>query len=168
MLIQNCLPIPTCKNTPRGGSSIATMIRSRSTEIPLFLRWAHRFAPRPGCTEGERCASPKRGISRIISSNFYRTPYKAEVQLRRTSLPRTPVNKGIKKAWLSSGKDRVLRGFGISALTTTVLFGGEALSPGGRWPLLYDQKCFAGVRGQSRRIRCHPPRSATSLAVRDL
>ena len=32
-------------------------------------------------------------------------------------------------------KDRLLRGFGISN-HTPVLFGGEALSPGGRWPLL--------------------------------
>jgi hypothetical protein len=31
-------------------------------------------------------------------------------------------------------KDRLLRGFGISN-HTSVLFGGEALSPGGRWPL---------------------------------
>ena len=31
-------------------------------------------------------------------------------------------------------KDRELRGFGIST-HTPVLFGGEALSPGGRWPL---------------------------------
>src|SRR5215213_11718040 len=30
ILIQNCLPIPTCKNTPKGGSSMAIMIRSRS------------------------------------------------------------------------------------------------------------------------------------------
>src|SRR5215216_3675141 len=35
-LIQNCLPIPTCKNTPRGGRSIAIMIRSRSIEILLI------------------------------------------------------------------------------------------------------------------------------------
>jgi hypothetical protein len=65
----------------------------------------------------------------------------------------------------SGVKDRLLRSFGISA-HTPVLFGGEALSPGGRWPLPYYQKCYAGVRGQSRRSRCHP-RSATSRAVRD-
>jgi hypothetical protein len=63
-------------------------------------------------------------------------------------------------------KERVLRGFGISA-HTPVLFGGEALSPGGLWFLPYDQKCFAAVRGLSRRSRCHPPRSATSRAIRD-
>jgi hypothetical protein len=88
-------------------------------------------------------------------------------EVRRILLPCTQVNKGIKRAWLSSGKDRVLRGFGISALTPPVLFGGEALSLGGQRPLPYDQKCFAGVRGQSRRSRCHPPRGATSRAVRD-
>jgi hypothetical protein len=86
----------------------------------------------------------------------------------QTVSPRTPVNMGIKRAWLSSGKDLILRGFEISALTTTpVLFGGEALSLGGRSSLPYDQKRFAGVRGQSRCSRCHPPRSATSRAVRD-
>ncbi len=31
MLIQNCLPIPTCKNTPNGGRRIATTMRSKST-----------------------------------------------------------------------------------------------------------------------------------------
>jgi hypothetical protein len=36
MLIQNCLPIPTCKNTPKGGRSIAIMMRSRSI-VMLFL-----------------------------------------------------------------------------------------------------------------------------------
>ncbi len=65
----------------------------------------------------------------------------------------------------SGVKDHLLRSFGISA-HTPVHFGGEALSPEGCWPLPYDQKCYAGVRGQSRRSRCHP-RSATSRAVRD-
>ena len=37
MLIQNCLPIPTCKNTPRGGRSIATMMRRRSIKGPFLL-----------------------------------------------------------------------------------------------------------------------------------
>ena len=36
MLIQNCLPMPTCRNTPRGGRSIAIMMRSRSI-VYLFL-----------------------------------------------------------------------------------------------------------------------------------
>jgi hypothetical protein len=36
MFIQNCLPIPTCKNTPKGGRSIAIMMRSRSI-LSLFL-----------------------------------------------------------------------------------------------------------------------------------
>jgi aminoglycoside phosphotransferase (APT) family kinase protein len=41
-------------------------------------------------------------------------------------------------------------------------------SPGGRWPLPYDQMRFAGVRGRSRRSRYHHrSRSATSRAVRD-
>src|SRR5215208_1256840 len=65
---------------------------------------------------------------------------------------------------LSGVKDRILRGFG-SSVHTPMLFGGEDLSPGGRWPLPYDQTCLAGVRGQSRCSRCHP-RSATSQAVR--
>jgi hypothetical protein len=30
MFIQNCFPMPTCKNTLRGGRSIAMMILSRS------------------------------------------------------------------------------------------------------------------------------------------
>jgi hypothetical protein len=66
-------------------------------------------------------------------------------ELRRIYILSTTVNTGIKRAWLSSGEDRILRGFGNSALTTPVLFGGEALSPGGRSPLPYDQKRFAGV-----------------------
>ena len=36
MLIQNCLPIPTCKNTPRGGRSIAIIRRSRSIKTPCI------------------------------------------------------------------------------------------------------------------------------------
>jgi hypothetical protein len=36
MFIQNCLPIPTCKNTPKGGRSMAIMMRSRSI-VSLFL-----------------------------------------------------------------------------------------------------------------------------------
>jgi hypothetical protein len=36
-LIQKCLPKPTCKNTPRGGRSIAMTIRSRSIQsLPVL------------------------------------------------------------------------------------------------------------------------------------
>jgi hypothetical protein len=41
LLIQNCLPISTCKNTPRGGRSIAIMIRSRSIISLLLLLTLH-------------------------------------------------------------------------------------------------------------------------------
>ena len=35
MFIQNCLPIPTCKNTPKGGRRTAATMRQKSTETPF-------------------------------------------------------------------------------------------------------------------------------------
>jgi hypothetical protein len=33
MFIQNCLPIPTCKNTPNGGRITAATMRQKSTQL---------------------------------------------------------------------------------------------------------------------------------------
>src|SRR5215212_8372285 len=51
MLIQNCLPIPTCKNTPKGGRSMAIMIRSRSIQsLSVSIRVAYYTPfPRDSC-----------------------------------------------------------------------------------------------------------------------
>ena len=124
--------------------------------------------PRYGCIHPGPLRGPKRPESGSVATGAGRMGGPCNRELRRIALvPRTPLNMGIKRAWLSSAKDRILRVFGTSALTTPVHFGGEALSPGGRSPLPYDRKRFAGMRGRSRCSRCHPPRSATSRAVRD-
>src|SRR5918994_4553943 len=50
-LIQKCLPIPTCKNTPRGGSSMAMMIRSKSiNSLPVSIHLLPiTHTPHEGC-----------------------------------------------------------------------------------------------------------------------
>src|SRR5215204_6419782 len=57
ILIQKCLPTPTCKNTPRGGRRIAAMMRSRS--IRNLLGSAYRVqlavAPGPGWPLSKSC-----------------------------------------------------------------------------------------------------------------
>src|SRR4028118_1795046 len=56
ILIQKCLPIPTCKNTPRGGSSTAITMRSRSIEGPFCLfDLSTYYAARP-----QRLQAPRR------------------------------------------------------------------------------------------------------------
>jgi hypothetical protein len=90
MLIQNCLPIPTCKNTPRGGRMTAATIRQKSTYEPPFIISAVNSSTAaspallgltPCCEDGEKMVrhpgprfmfAPRKDIPSLYYVHYFR------------------------------------------------------------------------------------------------